>query len=469
MAANFCDRTTRVSEGDFVALLAVVYAFMEGEASAADKTEVASRAAGAGDRGINEIASRTDRDGSAMTHQFLSDAGMTCVPREMVQASGKPSKGDALAAAEAASEVRRVLDARTRLDAIYGALDAPTATVGAVAEELRSVAQELTATTGWQRVDPLEAYLEKERSDPGIQFFIPEIDHITMGCPPGRVATITAYTSQGKSTFALNMAYLNAMHHDVDGPFLTLETPASDVEMSFVVRHSLDPKWKGRPPLVNTPSLNAALSEEDKAFYREVAYDWVNGKHAQIKVCGMEHLGGKYTIGAVISLIKSFRPYKAVYIDYMNIFKTFEVPGTKGEFERINHAAAMIRNEICLDKVPVPLVQCAQIKRVGFERYVEEIAMSEKGGYRLSDLNEANEMEKGSSFVIALFLDERLRNASKVNVQLLKGRGSAIIDTPFEVGFAPQYFLVGESAEDYGHAAPGRAPANIDDLTKDVE
>ena len=181
----------------------------------------------------------------------------------------------------------------------------------------------------------------------------------------------------------------------------------------------------------------------------------------------MEHLGGDYSIGSVISLIKSFRPYKAVYIDYMNVFKTFDVPGARGEYERINFAASMIRNEICLAKTPVPLAQCAQINRTGFNRYLELLEARLPGGYNLSDLSEANELEKGSAFVIALFLNESLRNSHKINAQLLKGRGSALIERPFEVGFAPQYFVVGDLAEQCGHQSPGKALVNIDDLTKD--
>jgi|GEM_PF-6648109 len=446
---------------------ATIFAFLESEASVVDKLRVLDMAGRCCDTAMLEAKQMLEKEGTCPSHARLFRERKTYVSVEYVLKAGKPSLGDAIAAATNASSMHSYFEARESLDSLHKFIDQGEISASTISEELQRVAQSFMPPFRWAQADPKEAYLKRERTEPGIQFFVPAIDQITMGCPPGKVATIAAFTGQGKSTFLKNMAYLNAMHHGVDGPFLTLEDSPDDVMMSFVVRHSLDPKWKGRPPLVNTPTLNAALSEEDKAFYMEVADDWVNGNHAQIKVCGMEHLGGDYSIGSVISLIKSFRPYKAVYIDYMNVFKTFDVPGTRGEYERINFATSMIRNEICLAKTPVPLAQCAQINRTGYNKYLDSLEVGLPGGYNLSDLSEANELEKGSAFVIALFLNESLRNSHKINVQLLKGRGSAIMDTPFEVGFAPQYFLVGESAEDYGRATPGRAPVNIDDLTKD--
>lgn len=443
MSGNTAERSVRVSEEDFVGWMAVPYAYMEGEGSLKDKEEVAGKAALAGDRGMAEIASRLASNGEMLTHGFIAERGLTMVLRERIEACPKPSKGDALVAAEEAAEVRRILDARARLDLIYSQLDAVGTTAEGVSGELRSIAQEMAMSSGWLRTDPWEYYQERKRMAPGIQFFIPEIDNITLGCPPGRVVTLTAWTSHGKSTLAKNMAYLNAVHNNAGGPFLTLEEPPGDVELAFAIRHSLHPKWKGAPPLVNTPVMSTALNDDQEAFLKEVAQDWLSGEYAAIKVCGMDHLKGKYTAGAVVSLLKSFKPYQVVYIDYMNVFKTFDVPGARGEYERINFAASLIRNEVCLDHPPVPLVQCCQIKRQGFERYVEDLLDQQIGGYRLSDLNEANEMEKGSAFVVSMFLNEDLRNSGLIKVQLLKGRGSAIIETPFDVDFSPQHFLVG--------------------------
>lgn len=469
MAERFSN--TRVSYGDFEQSMAVVYAFLSGDADVAEKIRVIAKVSTVGDQCVGIFEEMLHREKATVSFEYLSDLGKTSVSKEKVIEAGNPKVGDAISAAVRASDIKRILDAREKLEKVVDDFDSEESTVDKVLIELGEVSNTIANRLEIEEKHPYEVYLERERREPGIQTFISQVDDITLGISPGKVLTVAAYTGHAKSTCAKNMAYLNAKIHDVKSVFFTMEEPCEDVLLSFVVRHSLDAKWQGKPPLINTQVINTSLREEQKAFFKEVADDWVTGKHTPIHVCGLEHLRGSYTIPSVISLIKSFKPYGAVFIDYMQIFKTFNIPNVFGEYEKINYATARIRNEIALDSDPVPLVQCAQIGRKGFDRVFAEEAQNSgrTKGYVLSDLSEANELEKGSAYVVTLYLNDDLRYYGRINVQFLKGRGSAIIETPFEVGFAPQHFLVGGEVEEVQVPQLGVVESTLSDISNLID
>jgi replicative DNA helicase len=88
---------------------------------------------------------------------------------------------------------------------------------------------------------------------PGCEFGIEELDKRTGGVQPGELALIAAYSSEGKSSLCVNMAW----HNTVRGRnvvVLTTETVRDQVRRRIIARHSCLPQW-GLEEGINSRSL----------------------------------------------------------------------------------------------------------------------------------------------------------------------------------------------------------------------
>ena len=115
----------------------------------------------------------------------------------------------------------------------------------------------------------LDAYKKsKESTDPGCLCGIEKIDELTRGAQKGELWLVGAFTSEGKSSFALNMAYYNAFMLGKNVVFFTTEMPRDQLRNHALARHSCHDKFTSiSPPLGHRDIKNGELSEEEERFF----------------------------------------------------------------------------------------------------------------------------------------------------------------------------------------------------------
>ena len=90
-------------------------------------------------------------------------------------------------------------------------------------------------------------------------------------------------------------------------------------------------------------------------------------------------------------------------------------------------------------KRQVTIIMLSQINRDGLS-----YATKHNGAYTLTNLAEANELERASSMVITLFSDAGMREGNQVKVQLLKSRNGQTQQEPITAYADFKYYVLGD-------------------------
>jgi len=110
----------------------------------------------------------------------------------------------------------------------------------------------------------------------GINFGISELDSRLGGLQNGELVLSAAYSSDGKTSLCVQLAWHAAVMQGKNVVFLTTETVHTTVKRKIIARHSKHPKF-GLPDGLNTRDLKAGtLSDLQEAKLQEVVDDFTN-------------------------------------------------------------------------------------------------------------------------------------------------------------------------------------------------
>lgn len=452
----------RLTEIDYVKLSSAVYVYVYGEDNASGAREILSFAVAAcpDEEGFRKLIEVYDKTKEFPSYGFLLDRGLVTLPWAEVEAlAGRPNRADTRTIIEEARWARQAIDYRNALDTLRDKLQD----------------QEFDDVTGWmsdwithlslaarpmREEETAEAiYARRGKQHGGLEFFIQQLDTVTCGVEPGTLCVIGGFAGAGKTTFMLNMAYANAVQHHIDSVFVTMEVPKELIQLWLVARHSLHPKWEEEPPLDRLIMQKAMLTDEQYEHFLRVAADWERSDdYGKVKILQWSDFTS-FEAEAFIERIRADAPYQGVFVDYVNKFKSYAIKGIRDQYERINSVVEALATRLALgSNPPIPVVVGAQIGRKYYEAYVESLAAGDDAGYPLSCFSEANALEKESYYALALFTDDHLKESGLMRVQLLKHRGGASIQRPFEVEFLPAHVFVGDDrigAESNSDDGPG--------------
>ena len=82
-------------------------------------------------------------------------------------------------------------------------------------------------------------------------------------------------------------------------------------------------------------------------------------------------------------------------------------------------------------------------------------ACKHEGRYSLTNLAEANELERASAIVLALYTDESLKASKQVSIQMLKSRNGETIVDPVISFMDPVYYVFGSEVSQSGQIFDG--------------
>jgi replicative DNA helicase len=325
-------------------------------------------------------------------------------------------------------------------------------------------------------VTEMKTDYEKVKKDPievlGIYTGLDSIDTVCKGLKNTELMLVTAFTSHGKTTFVMHVAY-KAIISGFNSAVITLEQSFKEIRQQIYVKHTCNPKFSQEPYSIKHPEFSkyignialediiyGNLDEKEQAFFDAVCTDLIEtpgyGKlylwqppKAQITVADIE-----FKLMQIQQELKATgRDLEFAVIDYISLLGLPVEERTKDPNENQNTIIKQLKR-MCLtfnNGKGIRILSPFQASRKGYEEAIEH-----DGIYSLTALSNAHEAERSSDVVIALFVDKDGRNEGKTKFSCLKNRRHRFFN-PFNAILSHKSFTYTESNFDPGLEAVAAA------------
>lgn len=297
---------------------------------------------------------------------------------------------------------------------------------------------------------------DKIKKDPmdvlGVYTGLDPIDNVCKGLKNTELMLVTAFTSQGKTTFSMYMAY-KAIISGFNTAVITLEQTFEEIRQQIYIKHTCNPKFEKSHPqykdLIGSIGVESVtyggLSDREQEFFYAVCDDlaetegygkfdlWQPPK-AQTTVADIE-----FKLMQIQQELKTKgQDLEFVVIDYISLLGMPIEERSRDANENLNNIIKQLKR-LCLtfnNGKGLRIVSPFQANRKGWEE-----AKANDGVYHLTALSNAHEAERSSDVVIALFIDESWRDEGKVKISCLKNRRHPFFK-PFnaKINFKPLFY-----------------------------
>ena len=295
-------------------------------------------------------------------------------------------------------------------------------------------------------IDSKSVYNEMKLKPLGLITGIKSIDERIGGMNPGTVTTIAGFTSQYKTTFALNIARINSYYKGYNIAYLSLETPKNDMNWNLLSCHSYEAHLSKFSFVGHDRMRQCKLTQDEEDFiFNEVEPDL----HSTMKNAAGEDVPrgrivfldesdfDSFSFGEISAVLekvddelKSVTGFglDAVIVDYIQLCKFSGSGMTSDANAQINsyvtffrRMAQNFRKEVDSNGKEtvrqLTMILLSQINRDNWRR-----ARNNEGRYDITCLADANELERGSYRVFTTYTNEDLKGRKSAQVQILKNR-----------------------------------------------
>ena len=244
---------------------------------------------------------------------------------------------------------------------------------------------------------------------------------------------VSAFTSQGKTAFSMHMAY-RAIFAGFNIAVVTLEQSFKEIRTQLYIKHTCNPvigkKYPQFKHLVGTIDIKSVVSgnltAEEESFYFTACADLENTESY-----GRAYIWyppkAKPTIADIdFKLMQVQQEYKTsgrdlelVVIDYITLMGLPPEERTKNSSEDVNNLIRQLKSmcNIFNGGKGIRMISPFQMNRRGYDE-----AKKNDGVYQLTALSDYHEAERSADVVIALFMDEVLRETGTTKFSCLKAR-----------------------------------------------
>lgn len=231
----------------------------------------------------------------------------------------------------------------------------------------------------------------------GIKFGVLELDNIIGGVQRGELGLIVAYTSDGKTSLAAQMAWHAAVKQGKNVVFFSTETVKNVVRRKIVARHSCEPQFN-MPDGINTQDIkNGTLSDVQELRLQEVVLDLeTNPAYGHIYIVQVPREASITTIEHRLARLQRQFPIDLVVIDYLAQFRAAEkIDSYRDRLTSILKDAK--RMAVTFNNGQgVAMISPWQINREWFDR------ATTLGMYNKSALAETSEAERTPDIIVSL-------------------------------------------------------------------
>ncbi len=305
---------------------------------------------------------------------------------------------------------------------------------------------------------------ERVESDPlaGIgQFtFLQQCDDALGGGKRHELWIHAAFTGGMKSTFMLNWAYNQAIIYGHNALIFSLEMPYAQCRRILYAIHSMHPKFREvrmRLGLQQDLEADVGLNYVDmrdgtlekwhpnaKRFYFDFVIPDINGKdvvqHPYLKCdYGKIHIEvadpdkddfTMHDLRSMAEVIYSKDPFSMIFVDHCGLMSPRRF--RKSTTENLNEVIRDLK-KLALGfnrGMGISVVGLFQISREGYKSALKAKEKTGKAGYNLTHLSYANEAERSADVVTSTWIDDELKDQSRVQFNCLKSRDQKPFD-PF--------------------------------------
>lgn len=310
--------------------------------------------------------------------------------------------------------------------------------------------------------DAAKEEYERVESDPlagtGQFTFLTQMDNALSGAKRQELWIHAAFTGGMKSTFMLNWAYNQAILYRHNVLIFSLEMPYQQCRRILYSMHSAHPKFRDirmRLGLQQDPNQDIGLPYQNirdgnlhewhpnaKQFYFNyvipdfggedvVKHPYFTKDYGQIHIEVADPDKDDFTIHdlrSMAEIIYAENPYSLLFVDHCGLMSPRK--RYKSTTESLNEVIRDLK-KLALGfnrGMGIAVVGLFQISREGYKSALKAKEKTGKAGYNLTHLSYANECERSADIVTTTWIDDDLKNQSRVQFNNLKSRDQA----PFE-------------------------------------
>lgn len=340
-------------------------------------------------------------------------------------------------------------------------------------------------------IDGRSNYNDLKLRPSGMETGIKDIDDKIGGMDEGTVTTIAGFTSQFKTTFALNIAHRNAYKNNYNICYISLETKKQDMYWNLLGRHSYERHLSKYNYIGHDTMRKCLLSQEQEDYVFDVVEADLNSPYKL--ETGEEIPRGKviildesdfdsFSFGEISAVLdevdkKLGGKLDCVIIDYIQLCKFSGEGVVSNEAAQINAYVSFFRRlsqyfkkEVRPDGTSTTrqliVILLSQIRRDSWRR-----AANNNGVYDITCMSDSSELEKSSFRIFTTFTSEEMKGRHLAQVQILKNRsGMTMINEPSVVYADGEAYVFCDDDDDRMQANVFNGSENVgDDISKSLD
>ncbi len=280
---------------------------------------------------------------------------------------------------------------------------------------------------------------------------IKQIDDLNAEFRKGTVNAVMGYTGSYKTLYCTNVCY-GAIKKGINTCYVSLEISTSEMYYNFLSRYSNEAIFDRK--ICHTDIKFKELSDDDKNYlFHTIVPSFKEELSKHLVVIDETNFSSNTltTFDDIFSTVETNfikttgRGVDLVVIDHLNLLKFSDSSGMN-DYSKVNHWMSYFRRN-CMNFLKkhkqVCILVAVQCSRDGYER-----AKRNGGTYSLTGVAEANEVERASENVLAIYSDCSLKEHLKAKIQIIKGRNCGETSTPLMISVNPKYYIVSDNDED---------------------
>lgn len=250
-----------------------------------------------------------------------------------------------------------------------------------------------------------------------------EIDEIIRGSKRGHVVLTAGFTSNGKTMFTLNYLYNIVFILRRDAILYTLEMSEDEVAARLYSIHSAHPKFVGLgSPIPFQGLLDRCLTPEQNAFFENHVKQDIKDNKDTYGTLLVDYPTEDFTVGKLKASLLSLKKkldLEAFSVDYPELMEPEKGKRGTGTTETLNEILKSLKRLCSTFDGGKGLLGIFpfQISRDGYEK-----AKKNNGVPLLSSLSYANQAERISDLVYALYKDTDNPDVPELLISCIKNR-----------------------------------------------
>ena len=316
-----------------------------------------------------------------------------------------------------------------------------------------------------------ERYMKSMKNNAGLKTYVEQIDDSIGSIPKGAMCTLAGHTASFKTTWAVNMAVKNALEGK-NIAYISLEVAEDQLEYSILSLFSNDQRFTkmGYHPLDHMKIRKNDLYEDELDFLCDVLEpEYRKSISPNLHIVDRSRFK-TYSESEFIDVLYEIddkKPIDAIFVDHVGELALRSPLYNGSNTGPIINKYVSFFGELTVDfrkkdgqKRQVSTVLLAQTNRTGYKAALASFRKlstvtrpggnnndltTQVEGYNTTALSDANELERFSSVVMTVFVNDAMRASNQAYVQVIKSRYCQPIQ-PIPVDIEPSTYKFGGDA-----------------------